>query len=663
MNHDKKNLVRWCGSFLIGNVILFWLLGMSYLDAAPWIASKYLGGNVKITLTAFLLMSYLAQLAILAMLPGLLIFLIIFVYPRRLFVFMMAIGIMTLGASLLLADAVTYKLFHFHLQGIVLNFIFDARGHQILGLSKYEYISCFLLVTGILLYEVVLAYYSSSGIWRAGKWIVISIGLLMYVSYLIIFFSMKENKGRVFLETARAIPLYADFLFSVLPITTTSRFSLDRAYEIYLIQPDQPNKVLRYPLHPLQFTPPKQQLNVVMIVIDAWRFDMLNKNVVPHIAEFAKSSSVFKQHFSGGNATGPGIFSLLYGLPSNYWTSMAAQQRGPILIDELLRRNYDIKILASAGLYMPAFDHTVFSAIHHLQKTFPGKSPYDRDVMITQAFKQYINQITALTAVSTKNAGPSNSLRALSRLGLGPTMSLVTTAANAEISQHQEPFFSFLFYDAAHGYCAVEQARTPWQPVVKNCDRIYLTDHTDPLPYLNRYKNALRLVDQQVGLVIDELKAHQMLDRTVVIITGDHGEEFNDNHLNDWGHASNFTHFQVQTPLIVYWPNRSAKKVEYVTTHFDMVPTLMENLLGCQSPAENYSQGQTLWAPKNYPYRIVESYVGIGVIENNQITTIYPTGTFQLTGLDNQPLDQAQLNMPIIHSLFRDFHRFYAAEQ
>ncbi|MDP2514042.1 sulfatase-like hydrolase/transferase [Photobacterium damselae subsp. piscicida] len=53
------------------------------------------------------------------------------------------------------------------------------------------------------------------------------------------------------------------------------------------------------------------------------------------------------------------------------------------------------------------------------------------------------------------------------------------------------------------------------------------------LPH-NRYKNALFYID---GLIAKVLK-HIDLQNTIIVITSDHGQEFNDNKQNYWGHSA-----------------------------------------------------------------------------------------------------------------------------
>ena len=51
--------------------------------------------------------------------------------------------------------------------------------------------------------------------------------------------------------------------------------------------------------------------------------------------------------------------------------------------------------------------------------------------------------------------------------------------------------------------------------------------------------------------------------------------------------ASNFTHYQVQTPLIVYWPRKPASTVNYLTMVLNYA--LNNKLQICQNSPSDYS--------------------------------------------------------------------------
>jgi len=106
--------------------------------------------------------------------------------------------------------------------------------------------------------------------------------------------------------------------------------------------------------------------------------------------------------------------------------------------------------------------------------------------------------------------------------------------------------------------------------------------------------------DDQIGRVIDRLKAQGLLERTVVIVLGDHGEEFMER--GRWGHSAEFNRFQTGTPAVIRVPGQAPRVVAGITSHLDIPATLMP-LLGVKNPPSDYSHGYDLLAPdyrRNY---------------------------------------------------------------
>jgi membrane-anchored protein YejM (alkaline phosphatase superfamily) len=68
-----------------------------------------------------------------------------------------------------------------------------------------------------------------------------------------------------------------------------------------------------------------------------------------------------------------------------------------------------------------------------------------------------------------------------------------------------------------------------------------------------RYENAAHGIDAQLQRVVDYLEESGEIGNTVVIVTGDHGEEFMER--GRWGHNSAFTDWQVHVPMIVMMPH------------------------------------------------------------------------------------------------------------
>lgn len=625
LSEKKQILLRWWVWFCIGNALLLYVIGLKYVPTlfpGEWGAFFV---SQKISAAVFVVGAYVEHFMLLAFLPSVFVIPIILLFPtRQRWIFSIAIFLSTLLAFSLVIDTIVYGVYRFHLNGVLIHLVINGLSAQVFEFSWLEYSVGIAFLVGIFGLEYVYAnklwYWITQGLLeQKAKWAAILFGVCLYVSLAILTFNAGSTVGRVLLDVARFLPLYENMLSSVLQLDN-GLVTLERLAETNFTQPEQASAKLYYPQEAnLQCRANHKPLNLVMIVIDTWRFDMLNAAVMPNLHRFSKGAWTFTQHMSGGNATQPGIFSLFYGLPATYFTSMQKQHRSPVFIDELQRQHYQIGVFSSGSLQWPAFNKTVFSAIKNLSLGMSGATAYQKDQSVTQHFQEFIGQVKA----------------------------------------NSQPFFSFLFYDSAHSYCEINNNLTPFQPVKKICGRSNLDNVHDPVLYFNRYKNAVLLVDQQVEQVMAVLKKQHLLDKTVIVITGDHGEEFNDNHLGYWRHASNFTHYQVQTPLIIYWPGQAPAVFSHQTSHFDVVPTLMKKLLACDAPSKSYSVGTQLFDKNPRPYLLVGSYIDYGIVEPDRITTIFPLGNFEIAHLNGQFMEGAELRMPIMKQVLTEMHRFY----
>ena len=82
--------------------------------------------------------------------------------------------------------------------------------------------------------------------------------------------------------------------------------------------------------------------------------------------------------------------------------------------------------------------------------------------------------------------------------------------------------------------------------------------------------------------------------------------------------------------MIVHWPGRPVQRIDYRTSHFDLVPTLMTDLLGCSNPPGDYASGDNLYDGKGWDWLLAGSYYNYAVIEPDQITVTYPDGGFEV---------------------------------
>jgi len=108
---------------------------------------------------------------------------------------------------------------------------------------------------------------------------------------------------------------------------------------------------------------------------------------------------------------------------------------------------------------------------------------------------------------------------------------------------------------------------------------------------LNRYLNALRETDRALGQLLAALEQQQVLDSTLVVVVGDHGEAFGQH--GHYVHGVDLYDEEIHVPLMLI--NRRLFHGETDSTLgglIDVAPTILD-LLGDPLPAS--WQGQSLF--------------------------------------------------------------------
>ena len=116
-------------------------------------------------------------------------------------------------------------------------------------------------------------------------------------------------------------------------------------------------------------------------------------------------------------------------------------------------------------------------------------------------------------------------------------------------------------------------------------------DAADRAQAMALYDSGLRFIDDQVAGLFDALRARGLLDRTLVVVSADHGEEF-------WDHGSFFHGVslydeQLHVPLIIRLPHaaHAGSVIDVPVRSIDIVPTIVD-VLGAPSFPE--FEGETL---------------------------------------------------------------------
>ncbi len=295
--------------------------------------------------------------------------------------------------------------------------------------------------------------------------------------------------------------------------------------------------------------------NLILISVDTLRADHLGcygypEDTSPHLDEFASESVQFTKAVSQCSWTLPSHASIFTGMyPSLHG---AVSKRRVIARDDLLLG----EILRNAGYSTMAFT---------------GGGYLDPVYGFSRGFNAYL---------------PFESMDS----------DRVWHALDDELS---EPFFLFLHTYQVHDYYVPEDTEAEYQKkaglnyggieeirpfLVKYMRRDLTPGAQDTLTYLEgRYDRAIGYLDGQFGSFIDGLNDRGLLDRTIVIVLSDHGEEFGEHHRTH--HGGTLFNDQLHVPLLMRLPlnGMGGKKVGEVVELIDVLPTICD-LLGVPSP-------------------------------------------------------------------------------
>jgi membrane-anchored protein YejM (alkaline phosphatase superfamily) len=482
------------------------------------------------------------------------------------------LGAALLGASLaqmvIFADAIVFRMFNFHFNGFVWNLVTTRGGIESMGASGSTQISFALIALGWLLAEAVLLRIAQ----RSQRFDRLRRSLLpraAVVASLVVVLPLVSVAERVtygladsasygpVLTAANTFPLYVPVRMPRLG--KKLGFAVDRTRGLDL-KVDTVH--VHYPLQPIARAPGHRDWNVVWLVSESLRADMLDPEIMPATSAFAARAADFRSHYSGGNGTRMGMFSMFYGLYGSYWFSFLNETRGPALLDLLLDQGYQTYVYTSARFSYPEFDKTIFRRIASAQ----------------------------LHEGEDGIPGWENDRRNVTRM-----------LADIDGRDAARPFFAFMFFESPHAQYYFPPESVIRRPYLENFNYA-TTDIAANIGLIkNRYINACHHLDSQFARVFENLQQRGLLDSTIVVITGDHGEQFMEK--GHWGHHATFVDEEIRVPLVIWAPGVAPRRETRMSSHLDIVPTLM-TLLGVTNPAADYSLGHDLFGAER-PERCV----------------------------------------------------------
>lgn len=521
--------------------------------------------------------------------------------------FVYGTAILSVLHIVLATDAQVYGIYRFHINATVLDLFFNG-GNEVIKLGLETWLFILGKVALCVAYSALALFAARLLVLKGFKsklWV--AVPLCLYLGANLAHAYAAAALIYPIMDLKNSIPLYRPFTMNKV---LTKMGVIEHNDASRKIQATVDGK-FDYPKQTLTYADDKVSApyNVVLILVDTLRFDMLNPKDMPHTWEFAKDAWVFDNYYSASNATAGGVFGLFYGIPSTYWK--VAQESGvPAAISSVIyERSYKYGIFSSANVYKPEFNETVFANVPNLRMSSKGDRPYEHDLDAIHDFKEFLS-------------------------GLKP----------------QEKFFSLVYLDAVHGYDYPDDFKEQYVPA-KPYNYMKISKDLDRTPFWNRYRNAANYTDINMQGVYEMLSEYGYDDNTIVIITADHGESFNDDNDNYWGHSSNFRDYQVKVPLVVKWPGMGAKHVDTRAVAYDVTATLLPRVFGVQNPTKDYSIGQDLFELKERPYLYLCAYTETAILEKDRIVVANKEGFLSFKDKFYKPSQDTSRNSFILEGL------------
>ncbi|HED66345.1 MAG TPA: DUF3413 domain-containing protein [Planctomycetes bacterium] len=506
----------------------------------------------------------------------------------------------TTTVSLLYSDAVLYQNWGYHVNGFVWNLVKTPGGIESLGAGESTFVAVVVLNLALFALELLLLWLASRApgpvrVLSKPTWRWIGVLFLLSASERIFYGFGHAFARQPTLAASDAFPLYSRLTFDGLArdmgIDVPRRLSVGSTV----------SGGLRYPKEPIRVAPDPdgtKSPNIIWLVSESLRADALDPVRMPNTFEFAKKGTRFTQHYSGGNGTRVAIFTMFYGIYGSYWFSVLDRRQGPVIFDVLEDKGYDFLLNTSARFTYPEFDRTVFVDIDKEDMTEWDEGP---------KWKRDEDQVGALVSFLESRDGA-------------------------------KPFFTFSFFESPHANYSFPPETAIAKPYIEDVNYVTMSLEKDRDGMFNRYINSCHWLDIQLGRIYAALEETGLIDSTIVIVTGDHGEEFMEK--GRWGHNSTFVQEQIRVPLVIHVPGRAGGAVvDRMTSHLDLVPTVLP-LLGVENDPTDYCQGFDLFGDRERDTILLADWSRICLIADG-LKSVLPLKNRVLLGSGLTTIDDA----------------------
>lgn len=467
-----------------------------------------------------------------------------------------ATALLTVG---LMIDSQLYQAVEFHVNGFFFRILAQPGALREIGISAWEVAAIAAVMTAWIIAEVlvgrrfVMRFEAPRATW---VWVLLVIALALGERVAVA--TMTFVGGPAIFAAGGVLPLQAPLRMNKLLSRLTGRPRMADP----LVGAAGALTAARIPVGidpgAVRFT---RRPDIVIALIESLRSDFLDTETMPRLARRAEGGAVFSRHYASATSTHYSLFSLFFGLQSQKLDAVVGAGRSPLLFDVVKANGYAVRIIAASSVDWMGLKQTVFGAVQNdLESDFRGDGD-ERDAAMLAGARRFVE----------RTAG--------------------------------QPVFLFLFFDGTHFNYYFPERSARFDPYWDGGGSIEAT-RVAPELLERRARNSAYEVDWKLDEFLEWFEARRGR-RPLVIVTGDHGEEFREQ--GHVGHGSDVTEQQVHVPMVLLDSAVAPARRDEPTSHVDVLPTLL-SLLGDRHPPASYSDGVPMLAAP--PNRFVLTSVG-----------------------------------------------------
>ena len=310
--------------------------------------------------------------------------------------------------------------------------------------------------------------------------------------------------------------------------------------------------------------------NIYLFVIESLRRDILTPEAAPNIYAFGKEVVPYDYTLSNANGTNLSWFSIFHSQFAYHWSRLKKNnwEMGSPPLALLKKWGYKIHVYTSAQLGYYGLEKLLFGSENRLLDSY-----------------QTFHHAPPMTAAD----GDADALHKLQKdISEDPSL--------------QEGQVFIVFWDSTHfDYSWPKNwipKFTPFASEFAYFKAFYSNKAIELIK--NRYRNSVSYLDSLFGQFMENLPDKE---ESIVILTGDHGEEFFEHgHLF---HNSHLTEEQTLVPLYMKFGTMHPDIGLKIASQIDIFPSIIDYLSGKALP---YLEGQSVFRENRWPYAVVSRF-------------------------------------------------------